>query len=90
LDIPLLADVKKEISDRYGVLNDAGIANRGTFLIDDAQIVRHISINDLSVGRNVNEYLRLVQVLIYSFRLSNTQLNTGRFVLQDGLKDLQL
>lgn len=34
LDIPLLADVKKEISDRYGVLNDAGIANRGTFLID--------------------------------------------------------
>jgi alkyl hydroperoxide reductase subunit AhpC len=62
LDIPLLADVKKDISDKYGVLNDAGIANRGTFLIDDAQIVRHISINDLSVGRNVNEYLRLLQV----------------------------
>jgi alkyl hydroperoxide reductase subunit AhpC len=62
IDIPLLADVKKDIADKYGVLNDAGLALRGTFLIDDNQIVRHISINDLSVGRNVDEYLRLLQV----------------------------
>lgn len=62
IDIPLLADVKKEIADKYGVLNDAGLALRGTFLIDDHQILRHSSVNDLSVGRNVDEYLRILQV----------------------------
>jgi alkyl hydroperoxide reductase subunit AhpC len=62
IDIPLLSDVSKKIGDAYGVLNDAGICYRGTFLIDHNQIVRHLSINDLPVGRNVDEYLRLVKV----------------------------
>jgi len=84
LDIPLLADVKKEVADRYGVLNDAGIALRGTFLIDDTQIVRHISVNDLSVGRNVNEYLRLLQVFFNRYRLSNTLLLMVRCALLVG------
>ena len=65
IDIPLLADVKKQISDSYGVLADAGVSFRGTFIIDDNQVVKHISINDLPVGRNVDEYLRLVKVTIY-------------------------
>ena len=64
IDIPLLADVKKQISDSYGVLADAGVSFRGTFIIDDNQVVKHISINDLPVGRNVDEYLRLVKVHI--------------------------
>lgn len=64
INIPLVADVKKDIADKYGVLNDAGIAFRGTFLIDDHQILRHSSVNDLGVGRNVDEYLRLTQVKI--------------------------
>jgi len=42
-------------------LADGGIAFRGTFLIDAEQNLRHSSINDLSVGRNVDEYLRLLQ-----------------------------
>ena len=54
IDIPLVADLSREISDNYGVLSDAGIAFRGSFIIDDQQIIRHISINDLSVGRNVD------------------------------------
>lgn len=62
IDIPILADIKKEISDSYGVLADAGISFRGTFIIDDNQVVKHMSINDLPVGRNVDEYLRLVKV----------------------------
>lgn len=62
LDIPLLSDMGKKIGDAYGVLNDAGISYRGTFIIDDKQVVRHLSINDLPVGRNVDEYLRLVKV----------------------------
>lgn len=53
IDIPLLADIKKEIASDYGVLNDGGIALRGTFIIDNNQILRHISVNDLGVGRNV-------------------------------------
>ncbi len=62
IDIPLLSDVNHKISDAYGVLTDGGIAYRGSFIIDDKQIVRHLSINDLPVGRNVDEYLRLVKV----------------------------
>jgi peroxiredoxin (alkyl hydroperoxide reductase subunit C) len=57
----------RKIGDAYGVLNDAGIAYRGTFLIDDKQVVRHLSINDLPVGRNVDEYLRLVKVIFLLF-----------------------
>lgn len=62
IDIPLIADLNKQVGDAYGVLNDAGIAYRGSFIIDNKQVVRHMSINDLPVGRNVDEYLRLVKV----------------------------
>ncbi|KAJ3206941.1 hypothetical protein HDU67_007843 [Dinochytrium kinnereticum] len=45
---------------------DAGLALRGTFIIDPKQIVRHISINDLGVGRSVDETLRLVEALQFN------------------------
>ena len=65
MDIPLIADVTKQISRDYGVLidhgEDNGVAFRGTFIIDTEGILRHISINDLPVGRNVDEVIRLVQ-----------------------------
>ncbi|KAJ3403377.1 C-terminal domain of 1-Cys peroxiredoxin [Chytriomyces hyalinus] len=61
MKIPLLADVKKEIATAYGVLKeDEGIAYRGTFIIDPKQNLRQITINDLDVGRNVEEVKRLV------------------------------
>lgn len=63
IDITLLSDMKREVADSYGVLSDAGIAYRGSFIVDDKQVVRHLSINDLPVGRNVDEYLRLVKVI---------------------------
>jgi len=66
IEIPLLADLNKQIASDYGVLNDAGLALRGTFIIDNKQIVRHISINDLGVGRNVQEYLRLLTAFQYT------------------------
>ena len=65
IDIPLLADVNKKISTDYGVLNDAGISFRGSFIIDDNQVLKHSSVNDLPVGRNIDEYLRLVQVKFF-------------------------
>lgn len=61
MKIPLLADLNKNISRDYGVLLDSGIALRGLFLIDPKSIVRHITINDLPVGRSVDETLRVIQ-----------------------------
>jgi len=65
MDIPLIADVTKKISKTYGCLidqgGDNGVSFRATYIIDRAGIVRHISISDLPVGRNVDEVLRLVK-----------------------------
>eukprot|EP00057_Strongylocentrotus_purpuratus_P008585 XP_011663059.1 PREDICTED: peroxiredoxin-1 [Strongylocentrotus purpuratus] len=62
MKIPLLSDMKKQIAEDYGVLlKDAGVALRGLFLIDPEGVVRHMSINDLPVGRSVDETLRLVK-----------------------------
>ncbi|KAG7459523.1 hypothetical protein MATL_G00211480 [Megalops atlanticus] len=62
MHIPLLADLTQSISRDYGVLKeDEGIAYRGLFVIDDKGLLRQITINDLPVGRSVDETLRLVQ-----------------------------
>lgn len=62
VDIPLLADTNHTLSRDYGVLiEEEGIALRGLFVIDPKGIVRHITINDLPVGRNVEEALRIVE-----------------------------
>jgi peroxiredoxin (alkyl hydroperoxide reductase subunit C) len=60
---PLVADLDKKISRQYGVLLDAGIALRGTFLIDKEGIVRHAVVNDLPLGRSIDEALRMVDAL---------------------------
>jgi peroxiredoxin (alkyl hydroperoxide reductase subunit C) len=60
---PLVADIKKSISTDYDVLFDESIALRGLFLIDKEGIVRHQVVNDLPLGRNVDEAIRLVDAL---------------------------
>ena len=64
MSIPLIADVTKSIARSYGCLiedgPDKGVAFRATYIIDVKGIVRHLSINDLPVGRNIDEILRLV------------------------------
>jgi len=60
---PLVADLDKKISRQYGVLLDIGIALRGTFLIDKEGVVRHAVINDLPLGRSIDEALRMVDAL---------------------------
>lgn len=62
---PLVSDINKKISSDYGVLLPDGIALRGLFLIDKDGIVRHQVINDLPLGRSVDEALRMVDALIY-------------------------
>jgi len=65
LSCPLISDQSQEISKDYGVLiddgEDKGMALRGTFIIDPNGILKHSSINDLDVGRSIDEVLRLVQ-----------------------------
>jgi len=60
---PIVADIKKDISRDYGVLFNDSIALRGLFLIDKEGIVRHSVVNDLSLGRNIDEALRLLEAL---------------------------
>ena len=61
---PLVADLTKQISRDFGVLfEDAGIAFRGTFLIDKEGTVKHAVVNDLGLGRNIDEALRMVTAL---------------------------
>jgi len=62
LNYPLLADLTKEISRKYGaLLEDKGIATRATFIIDDKGVIQHASYNSPDVGRSVAEILRLLQ-----------------------------
>jgi peroxiredoxin (alkyl hydroperoxide reductase subunit C) len=63
VQFPLVADLSKKISADYGVLFDEAIALRGLFLIDKEGIVRHCVINDLPLGRNIDEALRMVDAL---------------------------
>ena len=60
---PLVADVKHEICQAYDVEAAPGVAFRGAFLIDKEGVVRHQYVNDLPLGRNVDEFLRLVDAL---------------------------
>ena len=63
---PLIADLNKTIAKDYSVLEeDEGVAFRGLFLIDKEGIVRHQLVNDLPLGRSVDEVLRLLDALIF-------------------------
>jgi lipoyl-dependent peroxiredoxin subunit C len=64
LPIPMLADTKRELSSALGVLHkQEGVALRATFIVDPEGIIRFVSVNDLSVGRNVDEVLRVLDAL---------------------------
>ncbi|MGD8175342.1 peroxiredoxin [Marinimicrobium sp. ARAG 43.8] len=61
----LAADVKHEICKAYDVESEGGVAFRGSFLIDEDGLVRHQVVNDLPLGRNVDEMLRMVDALAF-------------------------
>jgi len=63
VQFPLVSDLKKDIARAYGVLLDEAVALRGLFLIDKDGIVRHELVNDLPLGRSVDEALRLLDAL---------------------------
>ncbi len=63
VNYPVLADTSHRVSEAYDVLLDDGATLRGTFIIDAEGVVRHSTINDLDVGRNIQESLRVLQAL---------------------------
>jgi len=64
LPFPMLADIKRELSGAFGVLDKKeGVALRATFIVDPEGVIRFASVNDLSVGRNVDEVLRTLDAL---------------------------
>lgn len=66
VDYPLVSDLNKSISQAYDVLiPNEGIAYRGLFLIDREGTVRHQTVNDLPIGRSVDEVIRTLDALIY-------------------------
>ena len=63
---PLVADLTKEIAKAYDVLLDGGVALRGSFLIDKDGTIRHAVINDLPLGRNIDEMIRMVDAMLFT------------------------
>ncbi|KXS15864.1 thioredoxin-like protein [Gonapodya prolifera JEL478] len=68
MKIPLLSDITKSIASSYGVLLPAGIALRGTFIIGPDGMLRVTLVNDLPVGRSIDEVLRLVEAVQFTDR----------------------
>jgi peroxiredoxin (alkyl hydroperoxide reductase subunit C) len=63
---PLVADLNKQIARDYDVLLDESVALRGSFLIDADGTVRHAVINDLPLGRNIDEMLRMIDAMLFT------------------------
>ena len=66
VDFPIVADITHEITRAYGIEHPDGVAMRASFLIDKEGIVQHQVINNLPLGRNVDEMLRLVDALQFT------------------------
>lgn len=64
LPFPMLSDIKHELCNALGILDvNEGVAQRATFIVDPENTIRYVSVHDLSVGRNTEEILRVLQAL---------------------------
>ncbi|MHB1927364.1 MAG: redoxin domain-containing protein [Leptospirillum sp.] len=66
VQFPVVSDLSKSISRSYGILLNESVALRGTFLIDRKGVVRHMVVNDLPLGRNIDEAIRMVDALHFN------------------------
>jgi alkyl hydroperoxide reductase subunit AhpC len=90
LKYPLVADLTKKISQDYGVLLDGGVALRGLFLIDKAGVIRHITINDLPLGRSVDEAIRVLDALQFfekNGEVCPADWKPGKATIKPGVKE---
>lgn len=64
LPFPMLADIKRELAEDLGILDKTeGVCQRATFIVDPDNVIRFVSVTDLSVGRNIDEVLRVLDAL---------------------------
>jgi len=63
IQFPLVSDLTKKISQAYGVLHNESVSLRGLFIIDKEGTIRHMLVNDLPIGRNVDEALRIIDAI---------------------------
>jgi lipoyl-dependent peroxiredoxin subunit C len=63
LPFPMLADIRKDLSNALGILDEEGVAKRATFIVDPQGVIRFVSVTDMNVGRNVGEVLRVLDAL---------------------------
>ncbi len=66
VEFPMVADINHSITQAYGIEHPGGVALRATFLIDKDGVVQHQTVNNLPLGRNVDEMLRLVDALQFT------------------------
>lgn len=66
VQFPIVSDLTKEIAYNYDVLLDEGVALRGSYLIDADGTIRHAVINDLPLGRNIDEMIRMVDTMLFT------------------------
>ncbi len=84
LPFPMLADTKRELSTALGILDrKEGVPLRATFIVDDTGAIRHVSVNDLSVGRNLDEIMRTLDAL-QTGELTPCGWNKGQATLSGG------
>lgn len=65
LAYPLLSDMQRKLSGALGILNPQGVAYRASYLLDKEGVIRHMVVNDLPLGRSVEEMLRMVDALAF-------------------------
>ena len=66
VEYPLISDTTRRLSEKLNILDDESVTYRATYLIDSTGIVFHESINDMPIGRNVEEYIRLIDAKIFN------------------------
>lgn len=65
LSYPLISDLQRDLTSELGILNDDGVAYRASYLLDKTGTIRHMVINDLPLGRSVDDMLRMVDALAF-------------------------
>ena len=85
LPCPMLADIRRDLCGMLGILDPKeGVAQRATFIVDPENIIRFVSVNDLSVGRNPQEILRVLDAL-QTGELTPCNWHPGQAVLQPAI-----
>lgn len=81
---PILSDIKRELSDALGIIDPTeGVCQRATFIVDPQEKIRYVSVTDLSVGRNSEEVLRVLDAL-QNGGLCPVNWKSGQATLQPG------